>query len=374
MTDAPGAERRSTEHAGRARPGARRTRAGWPADFAPLLAMLALGAVLTGRALAPALPGSQAGIDAWIAIAERTGAVLTQTLALLGTAACVRLTVTTLAHGGLSLVYRLLIVPAAAAVVTLVLGAASRRLDPGFAAVLGLASAALALAATPSALASPATRAVGLALGCGGLGALMHLAARTLGLRASEQALASIFATARGVATAGFLLDAAGLAIGVVWLAGRAGSRVAAPLLAAGALVATSGALGWAALGGSLDGARTWQVVAGRALGEMTPHPAPLVLPLLRYAMEVAALLIAACAPFLRRADAPVGSVLALVLLARASTDVPACALLLAVAALLLPLRAAERRGEGVRRSCGERDSLDDGARRAQPPSRNETA
>jgi hypothetical protein len=81
-------------------------------------------------------------------------------------------------------------------------------------------------------------------------------------------------------------------------------------------------------------------VFLARALGELTRHPRPLVplsmlhaLEVARYALVLVAVLVPARAPTSAAA-------LALALLAVGSTDVPACAVMLAIAALLAPLGA----------------------------------
>jgi hypothetical protein len=76
-----------------------------------------------------------------------------------------------------------------------------------------------------------------------------------------------------------------------------------------------------------------WQLLAGRALGALTAHPDPFVDAGFRYFVELYAILVASVTLWFRRPSA-VGQALCFALLARVSGDVPACALLLMLAAL----------------------------------------
>jgi hypothetical protein len=306
--------------------------AGLPAAVYRGLAILALLASLIGRGLAPALPGSKAGIAIWIMLGDRIAALLSQLLLVGGSMVLIRLLLVMLRDQRLSAVYRLLIVPAGAAVVALVVSSAAQSLEAEVSLGLAVCSASIAAAAAPLALRSPATRAVGLVLALAAVAALLHVLARLVAFRASDQALASLFMVARGISTAAFIFDAASLAAAGAWLAAPHWRRGA---IAGGALIAVSAVLTWGALHGSRFDAPHWQVLAGRALGEMVRHPTPLVAPALRYLAEVCALIIAGIAALAPKRVPVITAALSLTLLARGSTDVPLLALVMTLAALL---------------------------------------
>jgi hypothetical protein len=308
------------------------------AEWSPRpLVWIALVATLLGRVLAPALPGSHSGIARWIVISERAAAFATQLLVLLGTLIGMRLVVVTLRLRTLPLWYRLLATAAGAAVLVLAIGAAALPLQPDVALVLGVSSAATAIGAAVIAARPVAYRAAGLIVGLQGLAALVQLGARLIALRASEQALTNWYQAARGVATLAFLLDVACLGIALAWLS-RARPLRATKLIAPLCLIAAL--LSWAALAGTYFGAPVWQVIAARGLAELTRAPMPFVLPALRYLVEVLALLVAAAIAASRSGSRTLQTSLALALLSRASSDIPALGLLLLLAALLAALGA----------------------------------
>jgi hypothetical protein len=306
--------------------------AGLPSGAFRALAVVALLAIVIGRGIAPALPGAKAGIATWIMIGERLSALLSQMLLVGGSLVLIRLLVVMLRDPRLPAAYRLLVVPAGAAVLALVVSSATHTLNAEVTLGLALCSAVLAAAAAPLALRAPATRAVGLVLALAATAALLHVLARLVALRASEHALASVFLLARSISTAAFVIDAASLIAAAVWLIARhwiRGLIVVAVLLVVAAIVS------FGALHGSRYDAPLWQVLAGRALGEMVRHPTPLVLPVLRYLAEVSALLLAGAAALAPRRVPVIAAALSLTLLARSSTDVPLLALVMTVAALL---------------------------------------
>jgi len=307
-----------------------------------LLMALALLASIEARGIAPALPGSKAGIGSVIAAADRLAAFLTQLFALGGTMLAVRLGLASLRERTLGLFYRLLAVPATGAVVTLVLASTTQPLDTRVTLLLAIVSSLLAVGAAVRCLPSPATRAAGFVLALVGAAALTRITAAVLAGRASEQALVTMFGFARAVSTFAFVLDLASLAIVGLWLTGRNWTRGA---LALGSMLVVAALVAWGATRGSQYDARLWQVLAARSLAELTTDPAPLVVPQLRYAVEVLAWLLAVVVLFSRQRSAWIKAAISAALLSRATTDVPALALCLTLGALLAALVAFDPAG-----------------------------
>jgi hypothetical protein len=306
-----------------------------------LVALLALVASLVGRGLAPALPGSRAGIGSFIALSARASAVLSQLFVLAGAMLAVRLAFATLRERPLGVVYRVAAVPATACIVTLVMASTAQQLEPAITLGLAFVSAVLALAAAPPAFSSPRTRAAGFVLLLAGGAAFAHVIASFLAVRASDRALLPMFTAARAMATLSFGLDVASLVIAGFWAASRRWRRAG---IVAALVIGCAGVLAWGATRGARYDASTWQVLASRVLSQLTPHPAPLVPAVLRAAVEVLAPLTALCAILARSRAAAVQGAIALAILARTSTDVPALALVLALAALLAALASVEHR------------------------------
>lgn len=312
----------------------------------------ALLATCLGRALAPALPGSSAGIGELIVGVEQLAAFSTQFTLMLGAATCVRLLISTL-ECRLHLFRPVALVTCAAAL-PVILSASSRHLSPDWLIALVGLSSALALASLFPALRARHSRAAGLVLLGVTSGSLVSAGGRILALYASQQVHAGLFGMARGVATAGFLVDALTIAVVTLWI----GRRLRHGALIALALLVTSIALSWAATQGQAT--EPWRVVVGRALAALTAHPDPLVGPAIRYVFEVLAILLAMVVIWLRW-PLGVGAALAFALLGRASGDVPLCALMLMLSALSA-VRASlepEEPSQIAAESSGRRASLE---------------
>jgi hypothetical protein len=292
-----------------------------------LVALAALLATLIAHALAPALPGSNVGIGRLILGVDQLAAFLSQFLVVIGTATAVRLLMRSMIERRLSYLQRLVSVVLSAAAIPIVLSAANRQIEPVWLSTLVCLSAAVALVSVVPALRRPEARAAALVLGVATLASLVWASARIMALEASNIAYSSLFEVAQGIASLGLLLDAASIALAAFWL-GRQ-RRDARWLVPAAALLAAF--VVWAAASG--DGADTWQVVVSRSLAALAPHPDPLVSVSLRYFIEAWAVLLAGVALWSQRRT-QLGSTLAFALLARASGDVPICALMLLLAAL----------------------------------------
>ena len=305
------------------------------------IALLLLLASLVGRSLAPALRGARAGIGSFIERTQFAGEVLTQLAVFAGAMIAVRLAFATLRERRLGVVYRLVSVPASATIVTLVVASSARQLDLGLGVTLGLSAATLAFAASVPAIKAVPTRAAGFVLALSAAATFAHLLAGFLAMRASERALLTMFSMARGVATLGFALDVASLLVAGAWIAAKRWrpAAIVGTLLIGAALF-----LAWGAAHGSQYGAPLWQVLAARILAQVTPQPAPLVAPLLRYWTEVSALFTAAVVLATRSRSAALAAAVALAILARASGEIPALGLALALSALLAALTSVEDR------------------------------
>lgn len=311
--------------------------AGLGGDLLRVVGVLALVATIVARGLAPALPGSAAGIGGWIRASGTISRLLSQLLVVSGALVVFRLIIRTLRQSELGVVYRLMSVPLGAAALTIIMAAAQGAERPTMALALAVITSIVAIAATFPTLAAPRTRAAGFVLGLVGTASFVHVLARVLAIHASEQALASLFTMAQSVSTLSFVLDVASIALVGAWLGARSRSRAT---VVAVVLVGISALIAWGAVRGSGDGASLWQVLASRSMAGLTQGPAPLVLAPLRYAVEILALLTAAAALAVPRRDGAVQALLALALLTRTSTDIPLCALCLIMAALLGPLAA----------------------------------
>jgi hypothetical protein len=306
-----------------------------------VIALLLLLASLVGRSLAPALRGARAGIGRFIDRTQFAGELLTQLAVFAGAMIAVRLAYATLRERRLGAVYRLVGVTSSATIVTLVVASSARQLDVGLGVTLGLSAATLALAASVPAIKSPPTRAAGFVLALAAAATFAHLLAGFLALRASERALVALFSVARGVATLGFVFDVASLVVAGLWIGAKRWVRAGtvATLVIGGALF-----LAWGAAHGSQYGAPLWQVLIARILAQVTPQPAPLVATLLRYWIEVLALFTAAAVLASRSRPAGLAAAVALAILARASGEIPALGLALALSALVAALTSVEDR------------------------------
>ncbi|MEB2310615.1 MAG: hypothetical protein OZ921_13990 [Sorangiineae bacterium] len=318
-----------------------------------VLAVMALLAWVSARGIAPALPGSSAGLARWIALGDRVAALLSQLVVLIGSLVAFRLIVGTLREHRLGVVYRLAAVPIGAGVLTLIMASASREQDAPLLFLLAVASALLALAAAPLALADARSRALGLTLALAGLAAFLHVFSRAIAIHASSQALASLYRTSRVVATVALGADVVMLVVVAAWLVAPRRLRGAAVL---GAGLALAALIVWGAARGSGLDAPLWEVIAARSLSDLARAPAPLVATWVSAFLELAVMVVALGAVLFPGRVAAVGAAMALALLARSSADVPALALCLLVAAMMGALLSGE---EGRLRGRGDRDRLD---------------
>jgi hypothetical protein len=303
-----------------------------------LFASVAVLASVLGRALVPALPGSQAGIGRWIWCAERGASLLAQFAAVFGSLLAIRLLLVLRRTRRLGFGYWFLALPTILTI-SLVSAAMQGPLAPRMTQLLGLLSVLTALIASTHALGRPATRAVGLALGATALAALMHMASRLVAIDASERAIVQLFDLSRNLATLALALDCIVIVVALAWLSPeRTGNKLVALAVFAGI---TAFAVILAQRGTGFD-AGLPQVLLGRSLAELVRHPLPFAPLWVRQAFEIMTLLIGCAVVFWRRRSTTLQVALGLALLSRTGSDVPGLALFLVVAALLCLVDAHE--------------------------------
>jgi len=310
------------------------------------LAVCASLAVLLGRGLAPALPGTRSGIEVWItrietgsATVPSLAAFLAQLTLLWGGWLCMHLLLNALADRGISAVVRALMTLSGSLMFAIV-ALANVALAPltetwlvGIAACAGT----LGLLASILAFNRPSLRAAGIVLMIVSVSGLLHVVAGLLALRASSLAHASEFMTARILATLAFGVGALGLVFALYWVI-HSGKRLALALFA----LMPPALLIYLSLLGTKDGANFFSLLAARTLNQLRTHPDPLVLPAVRDMVELSAFAVGLLVLSRPVTQAPVRVAVALALISQANIDVPLCALLFSCAALVLISHSTE--------------------------------
>ncbi|MFC1641777.1 hypothetical protein ACFL5O_03680 [Myxococcota bacterium] len=324
------------------------------------LAGLGLAATLVGEALAPALKGSRAGIEDWIALCDQVGALLSHALAIYGLGLAVWLCLLTVRATKLSYWHRMAVVPLVTLVTVLAGSAMADSLSSSWTAWMGIGATLLTCVAAPVSLRRAHTRPAGLVLVVIGMASFLELLARGAALHATHQSLSTVFQWARTVTTLSFTLKVTSVLVVVLWLGARRW-RWMGPV----SVLVLVGLLGLSFCGfrGSSYGASWGEVLVARVLGGLLRRPAPLVGPVLRSVVELSLLTTAFAVLWVRREPRPLLAIVALALLSRAAADVPLCALMLAVAALLAPLAAVCVAPTQQRPTASEGCGRADGAR-----------
>lgn len=309
-----------------------------------LVTGLSVVSSILGRALAPALPGSVAGITGWIKIFDRVSGFMAQLFAIAGILVAARMVSSALRSTAHDLLFKIVAVPVTILVGFLVM--MRMRIDysePRGSLALALASGALALAAAPRLVQTPRTRAIGLVLALTGFGGLLHAVGQGLALQANLEALPDRFVTARIFETASFAFGVVAAACAAAWLFGK-GHRSWLKLLAA---LAGATLCSHAAVLGSGPDARFYEVLASRSLGYLLRQPAPYV-PAVFLGIAILFQFILALWLVLARRAASSRLVLSLCLISAGATDIPLLALALTLGALIARAElpgAAEPRG-----------------------------
>jgi hypothetical protein len=289
---------------------------------------------LVARLVSTALPGSRSGIEPWIRRTDLVSSVLTQLSVLLGASLLVMLVVTTVAERAFRYSYRVVVVPAAAIVLMLVILASRMGLDTPATVFLGCACLVLAAASAAMALGAIPTRAQGLVLTMVALACASRLLSRGLEGGASGEGWFSRVTWALAIGRAFELLALSLAATRLLAEQRRHGRTVLA------AVLVVSGFVAWGAMKGSLEGAKTWQVIAARALSDLAASPSMAPSSGGMLALDALTVLLAGTiAAWPGRLSAGIVAV-GLSLLSRPGVDVPVSALLLALGALAAPLGA----------------------------------
>ncbi len=297
--------------------------------------MLALLTTVLGRGLAPALPGTAAGIEGLIEVSRTLTAIATVNLFFLCGMLTVWLAIASLAHPGLPTSYRLGILPATATVVVLGIAALVAPIEARWLLWMAVISGSVMLVAVPGTLASSRSRAVGFVFLLVGIAAFLQVLARMLAVQASDEALATLFRYAQAFSTLGFLLHIAILAIVGLWLGARRWVLLAVSTTLA---IGFSMFVAWAGAGGGEVEATTLQVLVNRTFDELTRHPIPYVPALLRHAVDVLTWVTVALTVGAGRRSAMLAAATGLALLGSGNADIPLCAVMLTLGALLGPL------------------------------------
>lgn len=296
-----------------------------------LVTGLSVVSSILGRALAPALPGSVAGITGWIKVFDRVSGFLAQLFAIAGILVATRMVGSTLRSSAHDLLFKIVAVPVTILVGFLVM--MRMRIDysePRGSLALALASGALAMAAAPRLVRAPRSRAVGFVLALTGLGGLLHAVGQGLALQANLEALPDRFVAARVFETASFALGVLTAACAAAWLFGKGrGSWIKLLAALVGAMLFSH-----AAVLGSDPDARLYEVLASRSLGYLLRQPAP-YLPGLFLAIVVLFQFIVAIWLVVARRPSSARFVLSLCLISAGATDIPLLALALTLAALM---------------------------------------
>jgi hypothetical protein len=310
-------------------------------------------ALISGRALEPALLGWRTGIEQWIDRCNVAAAYLGQLAVVSGGLLAVQLLIGILVESNLSMAYRLVAAPITAGIITLVMAASARDLPVLLLLALAILSGLMALLSSVPAVIVNHGRAAGLVLAIAGWNALLAVTARALAVWASDRALTSWFHAARVIATVSLVLDVIALAIAGFWLSER---RWRIPALVGP--VVLGGAVGLAAAAVRGTGApEGWTVLASKAVTALVRHPWPLVPAGVGFAVELALVLMSLAMLVARRDQPYARSAIALALLARAGTDIPVLALALLLAALMGALAASRRPEPAVRSEPAPRPS-----------------
>ena len=308
-----------------------------------LTVVAALFAVVFGRALGAALPGSRSGIDKLLEANRLLGGFWTQLLAVLIVIVSCRLAFTLWQDARFSVSHRALMTPAAATVVVLVIAASFDVLPgphtPEISLILGIAGTLVAVLASNVSLRPMRLRASGIVLLLVATASTAQVSARLLALQASGAALPNQYAVARWLASLATLLDAFALILTATWLV-MLWTRGRWALVA---VVGSAVALGQLAQRGSRPGAGLTAVLLSRSLAQLHREPSSLLPRAVQNTQELFAILIAALLVWQPRHASPEQRLcLAMVLLSRSSPDIPACCGLLVAGALGLSLLSME--------------------------------
>jgi hypothetical protein len=232
-------------------------------------------------------------------------------------------------------------VAAAGVVVALLLFAFSISLPPAFSLLVAVAALSVAVAGAFAAFHGPHTRAVAFVVVVFALSAVLRISAWELATVAGERASSSLYATSRGLATAGVLVEGAGQLVAATWIGTR--SRITGQLFASIA-VSIAFFVTWSAAKGADPGASTVQAMLHTALSEALSLPQPYGVTALAKFLTPCATFLAFVAAFQPKQVGAVVAALSFALFTRGGYDVPMRALAITVAGLWLVLASVDDR------------------------------
>jgi hypothetical protein len=322
-------------------------------------AVLAVLAVLLGRAIGPSMAGIGVGMDRIIPAVEFIGKIVSQLFAMSAIVLAMA-EILTASKSRLPSVARLGSLGFGGVVILVSLLASPRReiLPPLMVGLLALAAALLALLAAVTAWHAPFARAAALVVGLVGLAGVIRLLAVALAYQTAEPRWARLAEGARGIATLGFLVDTAAVLLATVWVASR-GRKLVSPVVLV--VLGLALLLTQQALRADLEDAGMLSLLIRRAAEHLMTRPTPLLPmgPLIFVA--VLAPLVAVAALGVRSVTPPgdgsaqptvsapippaIRGVLALALLVRGAPEMPLSGLLLVVAAVSVALASRDDRG-----------------------------
>jgi hypothetical protein len=309
--------------------------------YAAFLAIVSVLATIVSQGIAPALPGTDVGLELWIQRLDQLSGWLTQLTLLSGMGLVGALLSVLLTPSRLPLAYRGVALVTAFTIAAIVTSAVVQHpgMTVGWHLLLAGLTGVLATASVLCAVRTPHTRAGALALGLIALAGVTQVAGSFIALDASAEADARLFGVARSLATARLGAYALSLFAAVAWFVGKRPGRHVALLLIPLSLSA------WVihiagTVGESSDG--LFAVLAERSLSSLTTHPNPLVATAVHHYVEVLGLTFAWVLLVRPGGHRAVRGAMALCLASRGQLDVPLCALLVTCAAVLLGLSTTE--------------------------------
>jgi hypothetical protein len=215
------------------------------------------------------------------------------------------------------------------------------HLPPLYSSIIALAAVITALTGAYVAAGAPHTRAVAAVLALLSMAALARFGAWWVAVYAGDVASVRLFSTARTLATAGILLEAAAQLLAVTWLStrSRGGGQLGAFAALAGAV-----ALTWGVAQGVHSTASLWQAVLHTALADAPGVPSPYGLDALATFLVPASLLLALATAAQPRQVVSILVAMALALVSRGSFDAPLRALCVVVATYWLVLARGDQK------------------------------
>jgi hypothetical protein len=307
------------------------------------LTSVGLLAVVIGRALAQALPGSIAGYDGLVSLCLTFGAFCSQFFAVVGATLAIRAALwlalqnqpTLSGRAGwlrkvTSTAGKAALGCGALFVCAVVFVAAQPRVVTFGPVVLSLLSFGMAVLlgiSASSALEPRNTRALSLIAAHAATAGLLHTLARLVAYQASTDGSLVQFEVARGLSTCAAIVECLLVAVSSVWLWRNSGSFTRA---LTSVLVLCAPAVTWNT---PESGVRLALV---RSIEQLCPHPDPFLPTALRLSLEVVVLALACGAVVNTKGPRMSGLVVCFALLGRSSGDTPLGALLLLLASLAL--------------------------------------